>query len=53
MLTLSEGFEAKIFSLKDTQDLSQLTLIKLENALEAVEQKEAFRDEHKPSKWAL
>ncbi|KAL0458578.1 UNVERIFIED_CONTAM: hypothetical protein Slati_0485000 [Sesamum latifolium] len=37
MVILPERFEAKISSLEDTWDLSQLTLQELANALQAVE----------------
>ena len=49
MVTLPERFEAKISSLEDTWDLSTLTLIELVNALQAVEQRKAFKEEEKPT----
>ena len=53
MVTLPERFEAKISSLEDTWDLSVLTLTELVNALQAVEQRKAFREEEKSTEGAF
>ena len=53
MVTLPERFEAKISSLEDTWDLSILTLTELVNALQAVEQRKAFREEEKSTEGAF
>ncbi|KAK4413974.1 hypothetical protein Salat_2810200 [Sesamum alatum] len=53
MVTLPERFEAKISSLEDTWDLSQLTLQDLANALQAIEQRKAFREEENSTESAL
>ncbi|XP_071900906.1 uncharacterized protein [Coffea arabica] len=45
LVSLSERFEAKIFSLEDSMDVSQMTLPELINALEAQEQRRAIRTE--------
>ncbi|KAK4433531.1 hypothetical protein Salat_1115400 [Sesamum alatum] len=51
MVTLPERFEAKISSLKDCWDLSQLTLQELANALQA--QRKTFREEENSTESAL
>ena len=43
LVSLLERFESKISSLEDSRDLSQLSLAKLVNALQAVEQRKAYR----------
>ncbi|XP_071920780.1 uncharacterized protein [Coffea arabica] len=45
LVSLPERFEAKISSLEDSWDLSQITLPELINALQAQEQKRAIRKE--------
>ncbi|XP_071926067.1 uncharacterized protein [Coffea arabica] len=45
LVSLPERFEAKISSLEDLRDLSQMTLPELINALEAQEQKRVIRTE--------
>nr|XP_027118771.1 uncharacterized protein LOC113736014 [Coffea arabica] len=45
LVSLPERFEAKISSLEDSRDLSQMTLPELINALEAQEQRRAIRTE--------
>ncbi|KAL0294478.1 UNVERIFIED_CONTAM: hypothetical protein Sradi_6885900 [Sesamum radiatum] len=53
LVTPPERFEAKISSLEDTWNLSQLTLQELANALQAVEQRKAFREEENLTESAL
>ena len=45
ILTLPKRFESKISSLKDSRDLSKITLSELVNALQAQEQRRAIRQE--------
>ena len=53
MVTLLERFKAKISALEDAWDLSQLTLTQLVNALQAIEQRKAFREEEGSTENAL
>ncbi|XP_059284754.1 uncharacterized protein LOC132038045 [Lycium ferocissimum] len=53
MVTISEKFEAKISSIEDAWDMSQLTLNELSNALQAMERRKAFREEENSSEIAL
>ncbi|KAH6770772.1 hypothetical protein C2S52_015575, partial [Perilla frutescens var. hirtella] len=53
MVTLPERFESKISSLEDTCDMTKLTLTELVSALQAVEQRKAFREEEKSVEKAL
>ncbi|XP_017976374.1 PREDICTED: uncharacterized protein LOC108661903 [Theobroma cacao] len=46
LVSLPEKFEAKISSLEDSKDLSQLTVTELVNALQAQEQRRAIRHEN-------
>ncbi|KAJ8900434.1 hypothetical protein K2173_025211 [Erythroxylum novogranatense] len=45
LVTLPEKYETKISSLEDSKDLSKITVVELINALQAVEQRRAIRDE--------
>ncbi|KAJ8760425.1 hypothetical protein K2173_015092 [Erythroxylum novogranatense] len=45
LVTLPEKYEAKISSLEGSKDLSKITVVELINALQAVEQRRAIRDE--------
>ena len=45
LVSLPERFEHKICSLEDSKDLSEFSLQELVNALQAVEQRQAFRKE--------
>ncbi|XP_037491734.1 uncharacterized protein LOC119369488 [Jatropha curcas] len=53
MVTLPEKFEAKISSLEDTWNMSQISLNVLLNALQAVEQRKAYREEETLGEKAL
>ncbi|XP_015572744.2 uncharacterized protein LOC107260986 [Ricinus communis] len=53
MVTLPEKFEAKISSLRNAWDMSQITLPELTNALLAVEQRKAPREEESVGEKAL
>ncbi|XP_037493585.1 uncharacterized protein LOC119370129 [Jatropha curcas] len=53
MVTLPEKFEAKISSLEDTWDMSQISLNVLSNALQAVKQRKAYREEETFGEKAL
>ncbi|XP_044475713.1 uncharacterized protein LOC123203416 [Mangifera indica] len=44
LVSLLEKFEAKISSLEDSKDMSTMTISKLSNSLQAVELRQAFRD---------
>ncbi|KAL6328763.1 hypothetical protein AAG906_003780 [Vitis piasezkii] len=46
LVTLPERFESKISSLEESRDLSQISLAKLMNALQAQEQRRALRQEN-------
>ncbi|KAL4354255.1 hypothetical protein GQ457_06G039790 [Hibiscus cannabinus] len=52
LVSLPEKFEAKISSLEDSKDISQLSLAELVNSLQAVEQRKAYRLEE-PSEVAF
>ena len=52
MVSLPEKFEHKICSLEDSKDFSEMSLQELVNALQAVEQRQAYRQEG-TSKGAL
>ena len=43
LVSLSEKFEHKICSLEDSKDLSDMSLQELVNALQAVEQRQAYQ----------
>ena len=45
-MTLLERFESKISSLKESRDLSQISLTELMNGLQAQEQRRALRQEN-------
>jgi hypothetical protein len=44
-VSLPEKFEHKICSLEDSKDFSEMSLQELVNALQAVEQRQAYRQE--------
>ncbi|KAL4340682.1 hypothetical protein GQ457_08G019310 [Hibiscus cannabinus] len=52
LVSLPEKFEAKISSLEDSKDISQLSLAEFVNSLQAVEQRKAYRLEE-PSEVAF
>ena len=53
LVSLPEKFEAKISSLEDSRDLSEITLDELFNALQAQEQRRAIRKEEEVAESAL
>ncbi|XP_020266996.1 uncharacterized protein LOC109842541 [Asparagus officinalis] len=50
LVTVSERYESKISSLEDSKDLSKITLVDLVNALSAVDQRRAMRNEENGKK---
>ncbi|XP_058004059.1 retrovirus-related Pol polyprotein from transposon TNT 1-94 [Hevea brasiliensis] len=53
MVTLPDKFEAKISSLEDTWDMSQISVTELSNAVQAVEQRKAYKEEEIAGEKAL
>lgn len=45
LVTLPERFESKISSLEESRDMSTITLVELVNALQAQEQRRAYKNE--------
>ena len=50
-VSLLEMYESKVYSLKDSKDLSKISFTKLINALQAMEQRRTMRPE--ATEWAV